>query len=316
LSSYNRNFPGRNDGQPTTLHFIASPEIVTALALAGRLSFDPRTDSLRAADGQEFRLTPPQPAPDVPPKPFARADALYLPPPPATALPRPEIRLRPNSHRLQQLLPWPAWDGRDLVQLPVLIKTRGKTTTDQISPAGPWLRLRGHLEHFSDNLLMGAVNAWSGATGTTHNLQSGATAQPIAAVARDYRVHGRRWVIVGDWNYGEGSSREHAALSPRLLNGAAVIARSFARIHESNLKKQGLLALTFADAADYERIREGDCVSLLGLDRLAPGLAVACVVEHSDGSRETLQLEHTYSAAQLAWFVAGSALNASCRARA
>lgn len=313
VTSYNRNFPGRNDGQRQTLNFIASPELVTALALAGRLSFNPLTDSLIGSDGQPFHLQPPQPAPEVPERPFERGDAAYIPPPPpdpAGGVPE-AVCLRPGSERLQPMQPWPAWDGQDLVALPVLIKTRGKTTTDQISPAGPWLRFRGHLDRFSDNLLSGAVNAWTGATGTTTNLRTGAVQRPITEVARDYRAHGRRWVIVGDHNYGEGSSREHAALSPRLLHGAAVIARSFARIHESNLKKQGLLALTFTDPADYERIREGDELSLTNLSALAPGAPVACQLRHADGTRETLQLRHSYSATQLHWFRAGSALNAA-----
>lgn len=313
VTSYNRNFPGRNDGQLTTLGFIASPEIVTALALAGTLAFNPLTDPLTGSDGQPFMLTPPQPAPEVPPTPLLPGDALYVPPLPwsATAAPREAVQLPAGSERLQRLEPWPAWNGEDLLALPVLIKTRGKTTTDQISPAGPWLRYRGHLERFSDNLLLGAVNAWTGATGCTTNLLTGESGQPIAQVARDYRARNLKWVVIGDWNYGEGSSREHAALSPRLLNGAAVIARSFARIHESNLKKQGLLALTFADPADYERIRPGDRVSLTELGALHPGAAVRCTLQHADGSQETLQLHHSYSAAQLQWFRSGSALNAA-----
>lgn len=313
VTSYNRNFPGRNDGQTQTLNFIASPEIVTAFALAGRLSFNPLTDTLLGSDGVAFRLEPPAPAPDVPAASFERGDALYVPPPAAATggSGREPVVLRPGSARLQRMEPWPAWDGKDLLALPVLLKTRGKTTTDQISPAGIWLRYRGHLERFSDNLLSGAVNAWTGATGVTHNLRTGAEQRPIAEVARDYRAHNQRWIIIGDHNYGEGSSREHAALSPRLLFGAAVIARSFARIHESNLKKQGLLALTFSDPADYERIRQGDRLSLTGLGALAPGAPVACLVQHGDGSAETLQLRHSYSASQLQWFRAGSALNST-----
>ena len=298
VTSFNRNFPGRNDGRAETMSFIASPEIVTALALAGRLSFDPRRDVLVGADGRAFRLTPPRAAPEVPPSGFARGRSCYLAPPAdGSAV---ELEIPANSERLQRLEPWPAWDGRDFLDLPVLIKTKGKTTTDQISPAGPWLRFRGHLDKFSDNLLIGAVSAFTG------------EASPgIAEVARDYRSHGIRWVIVGDANYGEGSSREHAALSPRLLGGAAVIARSFARIHESNLKKQGLLALTFRDPTDYERIRDGDRISLIGLGQLAAGRAVECVVKHADGPCETLSLDHSYRESQLAWFSSGSALNAA-----
>jgi aconitate hydratase len=301
VTSFNRNFPGRNDGRPATLSFIASPELVTAFALAGRLSFDPLRDTLRDAEGRPFRLTPPQPAPELPAQGFASGRALYVPPPPdASAL---ELHIDPGSERLQRLEPWPAWDGHDLLDMPILIKTRGKTTTDQISPAGSWLRFRGHLERFSDNLLMGALDAFTGAP------------RPgLSSIARGYRARGVRWVIVGDANYGEGSSREHAALSPRLLGCAAVIARSFARIHETNLKKQGLLALSFRDPADYDRIREGDRLGLLGLARLAPGRPVECVVEHADGARESLWLVHSYSASQLAWFRAGSALNVLGRA--
>jgi len=205
--------------------------------------------------------------------------------------------------------PWPAWDGRDFLDLPVLIKTRGKTTTDHISPAGPWLRYRGHLDKFSDNMFMGATNAFSAAAGTGLNALTGEAEQPIAKIARYYKSRGVKWVTVGDDNYGEGSSREHAALSPRLLGGAAVIARSFARIHESNLKKQGLLALTFQDPADYDRIRADDRVSLVGLAALAPGKPVDCRIKHADGTNETRRLNHTFSASQLEWFRKGSALN-------
>jgi aconitate hydratase len=278
------------------MSFIASPEIVTAFALAGRLSFDPLTDSLTGADGKPFQLAPPRPAPELPARGFVRNRSSYLAPPVDGR--DVALAIDPASTRLQRLEPWPAWDGRDFVDLPLLLKTRGKTTTDQISPAGPWLAYRGHLDRFSDNLLTGAVNAFTG------------EASPgVAKIARQYRARGLRWVVVGDANYGEGSSREHAALSPRLLGCAAVIARSFARIHESNLKKQGLLALTFGDPADYDRIREGDRISLVGLAGLAPGRAVTCRVEHADGSAETLSLDHSFSAVQLEWFRAGSALN-------
>jgi aconitate hydratase len=303
VTSFNRNFPGRNDGRTTTLNFIASPEIVTALALAGRLSFNPLTDTLLGEDGTPFRLEPPARAPEVPAQGFEPDRGNYVAPPldgRGTLLP-----LDPRSERLQRLEPWPAWDGTDLLELPVLMKTSGKTTTDHISPAGPWLRFRGHLDRFSDNLLSGAVNAFSGEAG------KGSDGRPVSAIARDYRARNIRWAIVGDANYGEGSSREHAALSPRLLNGIAVIAKSFARIHETNLKKQGLLALTFGDASDYDRIREGDRLSLVGLKSLAPGEPVRCLVLHSDGTSEVLMLRHSYTSSQLGWFRAGSALNAS-----
>jgi aconitate hydratase len=307
VTSYNRNFPRRNDGQPTTMNFIASPELVTAFAAAGRLSFNPLTDTLTAADGTEFKLEPPQPAPEVPASGFDRGRATcVMPPEDGRAI---ELAIDPNSERLQRLEPWPAWDGEDFLDMPVLVKTKGKTTTDHISPAGPWLRYRGHLDRFSDNMFMGAANAFTGAAGKGRNMLSGAADQPFSATARDYRARGVKWLVVGDTNYGEGSSREHAALSPRLLGGAAVIARSFARIHESNLKKQGLLALTFRDPDDYERIREDDWISLLGLGALAPGSPVMCRVRHVDGATETLTLQHTYTAAQVLWFRAGGALN-------
>jgi aconitate hydratase len=307
VTSYNRNFPMRNDGQAATMNFIGSPEIVTALALAGRLSFDPMTDTLTAADGTPFRLEAPGPAPEVPPGGFVMDRAAYVAPPADGS--GVEVLIDPRSERLQRMAPWPAWDGHDFVDLPVLVKTRGKTTTDHISPAGPWLRLRGHLERFSDNMFLGALNAFTGERGRTRNVLTGEAGRPIADVARHYRARGLRWIVVGDANYGEGSSREHAALSPRLLGGAAVIARSFARIHESNLKKQGLLALTFGDPADYEQVREDDRVSLLGLDGLAPGVDVEAVLRHADGSTARLRLRHSYTAAQVAWFRRGSALN-------
>jgi aconitate hydratase len=217
--------------------------------------------------------------------------------------------VNPQSERLQVMEPWPAWDGQDLLEMPLLLKTKGKTTTDHISPAGPWLRYRGHLDKFSDNMFMGATNAFTLETGKGKNLLTRGTGQSIAAIARDYKANGVKWVVVGDHNYGEGSSREHAALCPRLLGGAAVIARSFARIHESNLKKQGLLALTFQDPADYERIQEEDRLSLVGLAEMAPGKPVLCLVHHADGSVERLQLNHSFSESQLDWFRAGSALN-------
>jgi aconitate hydratase len=307
VTSYNRNFPMRNDGQPTTMNFIASPEIVTALALAGRLSFNPLTDTLVGADGEPFILRPPAIAPEVPPEGFAEVRSSYqAPPADGSAI---KLNVDPNSPRLQLLNPWPAWPGHDFLDLPVLLKARGKTTTDHISPAGPWLSLRGHLDKFSDNLFMGATNAYTDETGKTMNLVTGEVSQAVSRVARAYRALGLAWVVVGDHNYGEGSSREHAALSPRLLGGVAIIARSFARIHESNLKKQGLLALTFRDPADYDRIREHDRISLTRLTSLAPGQTVTCLVRHADATAETLMLDHSYSESQLDWFRKGSALN-------
>jgi aconitate hydratase len=307
VTSYNRNFPRRNDGQPTTMNFIGSPEIVTAMALGQRLSFNPLTDSLTDGEGKSFRLDPPKPAPDVPSKNFDRGHATYIAPPEdGSSI---TLAVDPHSERLQLMEPWLAWDHRDFVDCPVLIKTQGKTTTDHISPAGPWLRYRGHLDKFSDNMFMGATNAFTGEAGTGIDVLTGEKGVAIAKIARDYKARGVKWVIVGDHNYGEGSSREHAALSPRLLGGCAVIARSFARIHESNLKKQGLLALTFQDPADYDRIRADDRLSLVELEEMAAGQPVECRVKHADGTSETLRLDHTFSASQLEWFRKGSALN-------
>jgi aconitate hydratase A / 2-methylisocitrate dehydratase len=307
VTSYNRNFPRRNDGQPTTMNFIGSTELVTALALAGRLSFNPLTDTLAGADGKEFKLEPPKPAPEVPAQSFARGRSVYVAPPENGS--NIALKVDPHSERLQLLEPWPAWDGNDFLDMPVLMKTKGKTTTDHISPAGPWLSLRGHLDKFSDNMFMGATNAFTGEAGKGKNVMTGETGLAIAKIARAYKSNGIKWVVIGDHNYGEGSSREHAALSPRLLGGVAVIARSFARIHESNLKKQGLLALTFQDPTDYDHIREEDRISLLGLAAMAPGKAVECLVRHADGTTETLRLSHSFAASQLEWFRAGSALN-------
>jgi len=307
VTSYNRNFPQRNDGQRTTMNFIGSPEIVTALALAGRVSFNPLTDTLMGADGKPFKLNVPKTAPEVPPKNFDRGRSAYVSPPQDGS--KIDLSIDPGSERLQVLEPWPKWDGKDFLDMPVLMKTKGKTTTDHISPAGYWLRYRGHLDKFSDNLLMGATNGFTAEIGKGTNVLTGAAGEPIANIARHYKANGKRWIVVGDHNYGEGSSREHAALSPRLLGGAAVIARSFARIHETNLKKQGLLALTFAKPEDYDRIRETDRIDLVGLAKITPGKPVECRIKHADGTQETLYLNHTFSAAQLEWFHAGSALN-------
>ena len=307
VTSYNRNFPRRNDGQPSTMNFIGSPEITVALSLAGRLSFNPLTDPLLDAEGNEFMLTPPQKAPEVPPQGFAEHEKYFFAPPEdGSGI---KVEIDPNSQRLQKLEPWPAWDGKDFTDMPVLLKTKGKTTTDAISPAGPWLRLRGHLDKFSDNMFMGAINAYTDEAGVGLNVLSGQRGVEFSKIARDYKARGVRWVAVGDANYGEGSSREHAALSPRLLGAAAVIARSFARIHESNLKKQGLLAFTFNDPAEYDLIKEDDRINLVGLSELAPNQPVTCIVRHSDGSTETLLLNHSYTADQIEWFKAGSALN-------
>ena len=285
VTSYNRNFPRRNDGRSETMNFIASPEIVTAFALSGKLSFNPLTDELVGESGESFKLDPPKEAPEVPPKGFDVGNpAFFAPPENGSAI---DIAVDPDSERIELLKPWKPWDGEDYVDLPVLMKTSGKTTTDQISPAGPWLRYRGHLSKFSENMFMGAINAFTGETGKGKNVVTGEAGQAISRIATSYREDGLRWVVVGDSNYGEGSSREHAALSPRLLGGAAVIARSFARIHETNLKKQGLLPLTFQDPGDYDLIREDDRISLVDLDKLTENIPVTCVIKHVDGSEDT-----------------------------
>ena len=307
VTSYNRNFPRRNDGRSETMNFIASPEIVTAFALSGKLSFNPLADELIGENGETFQLEPPKEAPEIPIAGFDKGSPAYFAPPDDAS--QVEIEVDPNSERIELLQPWEPWDGNDYIDLPLLMKTEGKTTTDHISPAGPWLRYRGHLSKFSENMFMGAVNAFTGTAGRGKNVITGETERPIAEIAKFYRGKGLCWVVVGDSNYGEGSSREHAALSPRLLGGAAVIARSFARIHETNLKKQGLLPLTFQDPADYDRIREDDRISLIDLDNLEENRPVVCIVKHTDGTEDSLRLNHSFAESQVAWFKAGSALN-------
>ncbi|NOZ79464.1 MAG: aconitate hydratase [Acidobacteria bacterium] len=306
VTSFNRNFRKRNDGSPETRAFIGSPEIVVAYALSGKLSFNPLTDELEGADGARFKLQPPKPAPEIPPSGFVFKTEGYVAPPADRS--GVEIRVTPDSERLQLLTPFPAWDGADFENLPVLVKAKGKCTTDHISQAGPWLRYRGHLDNISDNLLLGAVNAWTAEPGTGIDVETGET-MPIPKLARSYKERGIRWVVIGDENYGEGSSREHAAMEPRHLGGAAVIARSFARIHETNLKKQGMLPLTFADPADYDTIRADDRISIRGLGEMAPGKPLTVVVHHADGSEESFAVNHSLNAEQIEWFKAGSALN-------
>jgi aconitate hydratase len=307
ISSYNRNFPKRNDGNPATASFIASPEIVIAYALAGRLDWNPATDSLTAEDGSTFVLDPPAPAPEVPADGFVISFEGYQPP--AEEVGGVEVIVSPDSKRLQLLTPFVKWDGNDFKGLPLLLKAKGKCTTDHISMAGPWLRFRGHLDNISDNMFIGAINAFSDAPGTVKDLISGDAAVSIPEVARHYKAEGLRWVVVGDENYGEGSSREHAAMCPRHLGAAAIITRSFARIHESNLKKQGVLALTFGNPADYDKVQEDDRVSIEGLTSLAPDVALTAVLAHADGSEDRIPVEHTLNDEQIGWFKAGSALN-------
>ncbi|MDD9872874.1 MAG: aconitate hydratase [Deltaproteobacteria bacterium] len=309
LTSFNRNFPKRNDGNPETLAFIGSPEICVAYALAGTLAFDPQQDELQAADGSRFRLAPPAPAPEIPEHGFAKSSAGYLAPPPAAGRSRVQVQIAPDSERLAFLTPFDAWDGGDFVELPLLLKARGKCTTDHISMAGPWLRYRGHLDKISDNMFLGAQNAFTGEAGRGRNLLSGESGLHFAAIARAYKARGLRWVVVGDDNYGEGSSREHAAMEPRHLGCAAVLARSFARIHETNLKKQGVLPLTFCNPADYDQVRETDRISITGLAALAAGKRVQAALHREDGGRFNFELQHTLNAEQLQWFRAGSALN-------
>ncbi len=307
VSSYNRNFPRRNDGNAETMNFIASPELALALGLSGKLTFNPLTDTLKDSQGQAFQLEPPKPAPEVPPQGFDPGESGFLAPPEDGEAA--EVTLDPNSNRLQALTPWQEWDGNDFVDLPVLVKAQGKCTTDHISPAGPWLRFRGHLDNLSDNMFLGADNAFTEEPGAGKNQLAGQEVGPIPAVARAYKAQGLRWIAVGDHNYGEGSSREHAAMSPRLLGAAAIITRSFARIHESNLKKQGLLPFTFADPADYDKVLADDRITLLGLADLAPGKPVRCLLTHADGSQDRFDLQHTFNETQIHWFKAGSAMN-------
>lgn len=306
VTSFNRNFPGRNDANPDTLAFIASPEIVMAYGLAGRLSFNPDSDALAGRDGS-FRLDPPGVAPELPEKGFVMSRTGYQPPPEDGS--GVTISVDPRSERLQILDPFGAHIDHDFVEMPLLIKTKGKTTTDHISPAGFWLRFRGHLDRISDNMFTGAVNAFTGERGHTLNQLTGERGMEVPRVARAYKEAGRKWVVVGNENYGEGSSREHAAMSPRYLGAAAILARGFARIHESNLKKQGVLPLTFADAADYDRVRETDRVTLTNLRDLAAGLPVTALLHHDDGTSDTITLKHSLNQEQIAWFRAGSALN-------
>lgn len=307
LTSYNRNFPARNDGSKHTLAFIGSPEIVTAMALAGTMKFNPLEDALTAPDGTEVRLSPPS-GDELPKNGFIADESGFIPPSAAgaTAL---NVDIAPTSERLQTLTPFPKWDGKDFERLPVLLKAKGKCTTDHISPAGPWLRYRGHLDKISDNMFLGAVNAFGGDNGTGKNVSTGERGVNLAKIARAYKAQGLRWVVVGDENYGEGSSREHAAMSPRHLGCAAVIARSFARIHETNLKKQGVLPFTFADPADYDKVQEDDRVSVLGLASLAPGSTQTVVLQHGDGREDKIKVRHSFNAEQIGWFRAGSALN-------
>ena len=307
INSFNRNFPGRNDANPATLAFVASPEVVIAYALAGDLSINPLKDELTGSDGKKFRLEPPPKVDPLPKNGYIGRRIGYVPP--ARDAHSAAVNVPPHSERLQILEPFQPMVDSETFDMPVLIKTKGKTTTDHISPAGAWLKYRGHLDKISDNMLTGAINAWSGETGTTTNIYTHEKSLPVPQVARDYKKRGKKWVIVGDENYGEGSSREHAAMSPRYLGCLAVIARSFARIHESNLKKQGILPLTFINPADYDKIKEGDTVSLEYLHELDPVRTVNMKLTHTDGTEEVIALKHSMNMEHISWFEAGSALN-------
>ncbi|KAI0237803.1 Aconitate hydratase, mitochondrial [Lamellibrachia satsuma] len=305
VTSYNRNFVARNDGNPKTCAFVASPEIVTALVLAGRLDFNPLTDSLTAPDGTKFKLDSPY-GDELPAKGFdPGVDTYQAPPPDGSSI---QVDVAPTSDRLQLLSPFSQWDGEDLTDLRVLLKVKGKCTTDHISPAGPWLKYRGHLDNIANNCFIGAVNVENNSPNKVRNLLTGDWGS-VPDTARSYKAKGVQWVVVGEQNYGEGSSREHAALEPRHLGGRAIIVKSFARIHETNLKKQGMLPLTFANADDYDKIRPDDSVALLGLKELQPGKPLVCRLTHSDGSADEFPLNHTMNEQQITWFQAGSALN-------
>ena len=306
VTSFNRNFPGRNDGKRDTMNFIASPEIVTAFALGGSLSFNPLEDSLETQDGKKIKLSPPEIAPEVPENGFVLAENVYVPP--SENPDNVQVIIDPNSDRLQKLEPFKPWNGNDFTQLSLLIKAKGKCTTDHISPAGSWLRLRGHIDNLSDNLLLGAVNAFNDEVGKAKNMFTN-NLENCAKIAREYKKQNINWVIVGDTNYGEGSSREHAAMTPRFLQCVVVIAKSFARIHETNLKKQGVLALTFENVNDYEKINEDDKISIIGLENFSPESSFDCELNHSDSTSEKISLKHSYNLSQIEWFKAGSALN-------
>jgi aconitate hydratase len=305
VHSFNRNFAKRADGNPNTYAFVASPEMVAAIAIAGDLSFNPITDTLINNKGEAVKLDPPH-GDELPTKGFAVEDAGFVAP--AADGSSVQVAVSPTSERLQLLDPFTAWEGTDLKGLKLLIKAKGKCTTDHISMAGPWLKYRGHLDNISNNMLIGAVNFFNEKTDNVKNQLTGEYAA-VPKVQRDYKAKGIGSLVVGDENYGEGSSREHAAMEPRHLGVRAVLVKSFARIHETNLKKQGMLALTFADKADYERIQEDDLIDINGLTSFAPNTALELVLTHKDGSKETIMVNHTYNEQQIEWFKAGGALN-------
>jgi aconitate hydratase len=305
LTSYNRNFAKRNDGLASTHAFVASPEIVTALAMSGTIAFNPLTDTLRNEKGEDVKLSEPA-GYELPPKGFAVDDPGYLPP--AEDGSQLQVVVKADSQRLQLLAPFPEWEGADLEGMKLLIKAKGKCTTDHISMAGPWLKFRGHLDNISNNMLIGAINYFNERTDFVKSQVSGEYG-PVPATQRQYKQLGIGTVVVGDENYGEGSSREHAAMEPRHLGVRAIVVKSFARIHETNLKKQGMLALTFADKTDYEKVQEDDTIDIIGLKKFKPGKSLTMVLQHADGSKEEIELNHSYNEPQIEWFKAGSALN-------
>ena len=306
VHSFNRNFAKRADGNPNTYAFVTSPELVTALAIAGDLGFNPITDTLINEKGEAVKLDPPT-GDELPVKGFAVEDAGYQAP--AEDGSKVEVLVSPTSNRLQLLEPFGKWEGADFKGLKLLIKAKGKCTTDHISMAGPWLKFRGHLDNISNNLLIGAVNAFNGnKTNSVKNQLTGEYGE-VPAVQRAYKAAGVGSIVIGDENYGEGSSREHAAMEPRHLGVKAVLVKSFARIHETNLKKQGMLAITFANPADYDKVQEDDSIDVLGLTTFAPGVQLTVVLTHKDGSKDEFKVNHSYNAQQIEWFKAGSALN-------
>ena len=305
VNSFNRNFAKRNDNNPETYSFVAGPELVTALAIAGSLSFNPETDELTNEAGEKVKLDPPF-GDELPAHGFEKDTQGFIAPSEDGF--KTKVIISPSSERLQFLEPFKKWDGKDFIDLPLLLKAKGKCTTDHISPAGAWLRFRGHLDNISKNMFLGAINAFTGKAGEAKNLFTGEYKQ-VHEVARDYKKDGLGWIVVGDENYGEGSSREHAAMEPRFLGGKAIITKSFARIHETNLKKQGMLPLTFANPSDYDKILEDDRLSLVGLNEFAPEKQLKLIVKHSDGSTEEIWLNHSFNAGQIEWFKAGGALN-------
>lgn len=306
VNSFNRNFAKRNDGNPNTHAFVTSPELVTAFALSGDLAFNPLKDTLTNDKGEQVKLVEPK-GYEMPPNGFEVEDAGYLAP--SVDGSKVEVNIDPNSNRLQKLEPFAAWDGNDYTELPLLIKVAGKCTTDHISMAGSWLRFRGHLDNISDNMLIGAVNEFNNETNKVLDPSTGEYSA-VPALARKYKAEGLGSVVIAEENYGEGSSREHAAMEPRFLNVKAILVKSFARIHETNLKKQGMLALTFVDKDDYNKVQERDKISILGLTEFAPGKNLKVVLHHADGTTDEFDVAHTYNEQQIGWFKAGSALNA------